>query len=51
MRLVLNEAGSEDPLERFKRTLAALVGEIGNDGLNWPHCDGFIWPHVRPIVS
>ena len=21
---------------------------IGNDDLNWPHCDGLNWPHLRP---
>ena len=22
-----------------------------NDALNWPHCDGLKWPHLRPIVA
>lgn len=30
---------------------AQAITNLRNDGLNWPHCDGFIWPHLRPIVA
>jgi hypothetical protein len=31
----------------------ALAGRrlTENDALNWPHCDGLKWPHLRPIVA
>jgi len=39
----------EEPLDWPNAT---VVSGDGNDGLIWPHCDGFNWPHfVRPSAD
>ena len=58
--LCMDEKSQIQALDRTQASLPMKKGRAGtmthdykrngeNDGLIWPHCDGFNWPHPRPM--